>query len=125
MIDLVGVPTNAPVVITIAFASDAGVINTAMNTGAPGLLMRAVYAHANMDLDRSNPDSNSPGPAFLSQLSSIGVALEKLADPSDPGPGGVFGAEVAKIPALLANTTAELAKSKSKRVPYTLDLLTL
>ena len=86
-----------------------------------GTLIRSVYAHANMDLDRSNPDSNSPGPAYLSQLSSVGVGLEKLADPA--AAPGAFLAEVQKVPQLLANATEEVKRSKSSRVKYTLSLL--
>jgi len=121
VIDIVGVATDTPLTVEIAMPADAAQVASAMASSATyGLLMRGVDAHANMDLDRSNPDSNSPGPAYLSQLSSVGVALEKMADPA--GPGG-FGAAVAGAVQLLANATAELGKSKSKRVAYTLDLL--
>ena len=84
-------------------------------------------AHANQDTDRSNPDENSPGPAYLSQLSSVGVALEKLADPADYTPGNAAGftTTLATVPALLANATAEVTKLKQDngRRSYTLALL--
>ena len=82
-----------------------------------------------MDIDRANPDSNSPGPAYLSQLSAVGVLLEKLAGPATAktvataAATKTFAEVVATIPTLLGNATTELAKSKSPRVAYTLDLL--
>ena len=77
------------------------------------------------DIDRSNPDSNSPGPAFLSQLSSIGIHLEKLADPATAAKMA-FTEVIATVPALVANTTKELKEKFAKgngRVNYTLALL--
>jgi hypothetical protein len=121
VIDLIGVPTDQTITITLASTEAAPAIQTALNDGLFGTLMRAVYAHGQMDVDRSNPDSNSPGPAFLSQLSSVGVALERLADPTqDPH---AFADLVATVPALLANATAEVSKSKSPRVAYAIALL--
>ena len=63
------------------------------------------------------------GPAYLSQLASVGVGLEHLANPANDQT--LFAAAVANVPALLANVTAELGKSKSPRVGYTLDLLAM
>lgn len=124
VIDLVGIPTDQPVSITITTdgAAAAAMANASQAGGGLfGTLIRAVYAHGNMDVDRSNPDSNSPGPAYLSQLSAVGVGLEHMADPAtDPT---VFAAAVANVPTLLASTIAELQKGKSSRIPYTLDLL--
>merc|ERR1712194_670631 len=96
-------------------------VEGAMNAGLYGTLIRSIYAHAQMDVDRSNPDSNSPGPAFLSQLSSVAVALERLGDPD--APVGAFVQTVASVSALLGNATAETGKSKSSRVAYALALL--
>jgi len=122
VIDVVNVPTSAVVTVKITTSvAAAAVMAKVASAGLYGTLIRAVYAHGNMDVDRSNPDSNSPGPAYLSQLSSVGVGLESMADPAkDPT---VFTATVGSVHALLANATAELQKSKSARVPYTLDLL--
>ena len=92
-----------------------------MGAGLYGTLIRAVYAHANEDIDRSNPDSNSPGPAWTSELSSVGTALESLADPARPKGG--FAAAVAAVPGLLANATAELRSKPNGRTNYSLALL--
>ena len=97
----------------------------AIAKGLYGTLMRGVDAHANQDIDRSNPDSNSPGPAYLSQLSSIGVHLEKLADPAT-ATKMAFAELIATVPALVANTTKELEEKFAKgnaMVNYTLALL--
>ena len=109
VIDIVNVPTAEAVTITIETEASAAT-SAAMDGGLYGTLIRAVYAHANEDIDRSNPDSNSPGPAFVSQLASVGDALESLADPSRPKAG--FAAMVARVPALLANATEELRSKK-------------
>jgi len=125
VIDVVNVPTHERIVVEVHGPAGASVSETAaaMSKGLFGTLLRSVYAHANQDIDRSNPDSNSPGPAYVSQLSSVGVALEKLADPA--APAGAFGSMVARVPALLANATMELSKMKRPqgRVNYTLALL--
>jgi hypothetical protein len=122
VIDIVGVSTADDITVTITTSAAASAAMTkAASSGLYGTLIRAVYAHANMDVDRSNPDSNSPGPAYLSQLSSVGVGLESMADPTKDA--SVFASTIANVPALLANATVELGKSKSSRVAYTLDLL--
>jgi hypothetical protein len=114
VIDLVDVPTHQPVHVEIsprsaaytatptssasassASASTDAAAEEAMNAGLYGTLIRSIYAHAQMDVDRSNPDSNSPGPAYLSQLSSVAVALERLGDPSSPV--GAFAETVATV----------------------------
>jgi len=122
VVDLVDIATAATVVVSLSTAADPQT-TAALHGGLFGTLIRAVYAHANQDVDRTNPDENSPGPAYLSQLSSVGVALEKLADPMSPT--HAFGALVAKVPALLANATQELQgiKKPNGRVVYTLALL--
>lgn len=121
VIDLVDMPTDQAITVTLTASKAASEIQTALNGGVFGTLIRSVYSHAQMDLDRSNPDSNSPGPAFLSQLSSVGVALERLADPSLDATK--FSSMLGSIPALVANATAEVGKAKSPRVPYALALL--
>ena len=131
VIDIVGVSTDKPVVIEISYGADAAAVTAAADKGLFGTLLRAVYGHANMDIDRSTPDSNSPGPAYLSQLSAVGVLLEKLAGPAaavktvetTAAAAKTFAEVVAAVPMLLGNATNELAKSKSPRVPYTLELL--
>jgi hypothetical protein len=125
VIDLVGVPTSKPVRITIQASAAHATAVSAMQAGLYGTLMRSVYAHANQDIDRSNPDQNSPGPAYLSQLSAVGVALEKLADPGINSPI-TFAGMVSDVPALLRNATAELKAKFQKgndRVNFTLALL--
>jgi hypothetical protein len=122
VIDLVGVPTNSAVSVIIENKPDHATTE-ALNAGLYGTLMRAVLAHANQDVDRTNPDENSPGPAYLSQLSSVGVALEKLADPESPE--GAFATLVAEVPELLSKAMKELQdiKKPNGRVEYTLALL--
>lgn len=125
VIDIVHVPTTEPISLVITTNTATTAAAPAMAAGLFGTLLRAVYAHANQDIDRSNPDSNSPGPAYLSQLSSVGVALEKLADPAAPDKGA-FARLVQSVPALLANATAELEakfKKGNGRLNYTLALL--
>ena len=130
VIDVVDVPTTTSVRVTITTGGENAAAAPALAAGLYGTLMRAVYAHGNQDVDRSNPDSNSPGPAYLSQLSAVGIALEKLADPSASAAAnadaGGFTSVVAQVPALLANATSELEKKLKKgngRVNYTLALL--
>lgn len=81
MVDLVHVPTDQPLRIKIgpstAPASATATAEATMSRGLYGTLIRAIYAHAQMDIDRSNPDSNSPGPAFLSQLSSVAACVRR------------------------------------------------
>lgn len=125
VIDIVNVPTTEIISITIEANPNTAAAAPAMAAGLFGTLMRGIDAHANQDIDRSNPDSNSPGPAFLSQLSSIGIHLEKLADPATAAKMA-FTEVIATVPALVANTTKELKEKFAKgngRVNYTLALL--
>ena len=65
----------------------------------------------------------SPATRQLSQLSSVGVALERLADPNL---AAGFAPALAKVPALLVNATAEVTtklKPDNGRRNYTLALL--
>jgi len=122
VIDLVDIGTSAAALVTVTWREDAKPIDAALDQGVYGTLIRAIYAHANQDTDRTNPDENTPGPAYLSQLSAVGVALEKIADPvSAVG----FTKMLARVPTLLANATAELMKLKldNGRRNYTLALL--
>lgn len=82
VIDLVDVDTSAPATVSVLWRHDGKAVDASLDSGVYGTLIRSIYAHANQDTDRTNPDENSPGPAYLSQLSSVGVALEKLADPA-------------------------------------------
>jgi hypothetical protein len=120
VIDIPHVDTTAVVTVTVTAPEDKET-TAAMNDGLYGTLIRAIYAHSNEDIDRTNPDSNSPGPAYTSQLSAVGGALESLADPARPKGG--FAAQVAKVPALLANATAELRKKPNDRTNYSIALL--
>ena len=43
----------------------ASVPSAALNRGLYGNLIRAVYAHANQDVDRTNPNENSPGQCLI------------------------------------------------------------
>ena len=146
---VIDIPHVSPleIVQVVVTATPDKATSAAMEGGLFGTLIRAIYAHANEDIDRSvrshaiyrlllaiarvcflrdcarsqNPDSNSPGPAYASQLSSVGAALESLADPARPTGG--FAAMVAKVPALLANTTAELKSKPNARTNYSIALL--
>lgn len=117
VIDVVGLPTAAPVTIVVTYA--AGAPSAAAMSGVFGATYHAVLAKGNTDLDRSTPGSNDPTPAALSQLSSVG---ELLAFQAGADPAG-FAATVANVPAMMANATAETAKNKSPRAAYALGLL--
>ena len=120
VIDIPDVPTTEIITITVTTPENTKTA-AAMSDGLFGTLIRGIYAHANEDIDRSNPDSNSPGPAWTSRLSSVGTALESLADPARPKGG--FAAAVAAVPGLLANATAELRSKPNGRTNYSLALL--
>ena len=66
VIDLPASQTDAPITVVVTASTDAATVEKVLNGGVYGTLIRAIYAHANVDLDRSNPDSNSPGPAYVS-----------------------------------------------------------
>ena len=116
VIDVVGLSTVAPAVITVTYAIAPSA--TAMS-GVFGATYHAVLAKGNTDLDRSTPGSNDPTPAALSQLSSVGELLCYQAGMDQAG----FAATVANVPGLLAAAIAETAANKSPRAAYALALL--
>ncbi len=116
VIDIVGVPTSgAPLVVAITLAP--GEVDTGF--GAYGIVQRAVWGKTNMDLDRSTPASNSPGPAYLSVLASVGEALAHAAGVD----AGAFAATLANVTQLVAGAVADVQTSKSVRKNMTLSYL--
>jgi hypothetical protein len=87
--------------------------------GAYGIVQRAVWGKTNMDLDRSTPASNSPGPAYLSVLASVGEALAHAAGAD----AGAFAATLANVTQLVAGAVADVQTSKSVRKNMTLSYL--
>ena len=116
VIDIVGVPTDgSPLTVTVTFAApsvDAGF-------GAYGIVQRAVWGKSNMDLDRSTPASNSPGPAYLSVLASVGEALAHAAGTD----AAAFAATLSNVTQLVAGAVADVQLSKSVRKNMTLAFL--
>ena len=132
VVDLVGVPTNAVVTVTITTdGAAASAMAKAAGAGLYGTLIRAVYAHANMDLDRSNPDSNSPGQSKQHPLSNRESARGHwwIASPPHPHPPSIhqraLGA-VACCPLLLLTRALLMTSSHySKARPTCRSLLLL
>ena len=116
VVDVAPLPVGpTPVTIVLTWAAPS----VDLSAGHYGIIQRAVWAKSNMDLDRSTPDSNSPGPAYLSQLASTGEALAHLAyiDPS------AFAAAVNNVTTILPLATTDVNKSKSPRASFTAQLL--
>lgn len=120
VVNVVGVPTNAPATIAMTFAPETA--GASLDAGVYGAISRAVAAKLVTDADRSTPGSNSPAPANLSVLSSTGDALAFLAGADPAG----WAAAVAAVPTLLSAAISELLTTdgKSPRVPYAVTLLT-
>ena len=116
VIDIVGASTAAPTTVVVTLAAPA----IDASSGQYGAIQRAVWAKTNMDLDRSTPASNSPGPASLSVLASLGEALTHLAGADAPA----FAAAFANASALNTAAIAEVSASKSPRKDFTLALIT-
>ena len=116
VVDVVGASTSGVTTVVLNFAP-----GTAAPSGAYGVVQRAVWGKSNMDLDRSTPDSNSPGPAFLSQLASVGEALAHWAGTDV----GAFAGTLANVTALQQGAVSEVRASKSvTRANFTAALLT-
>ena len=117
VVDVVGASTSGVTTVVLNFAP-----GTAVPSGTYGVVQRAVWGKSNMDLDRSTPDSNSPGPAFLSQLASVGEALAHWAGVDT----GVFAGTISNVTNLLQGAITEVAAAakKSPRANFTSALLT-
>ncbi len=117
VVDIIGASTSATLTVTVSFAASP---SWAAMAGVYGATTHALWAKANLDIDRSTPGSNSDDPAYTSVLSSVGGALEYQAGTDIAG----FAATVASVPALLANATAEIAAMPSEpRASYSIALL--
>ena len=116
VVDIVGASTASPITVTIVMS--AAIPVTTMS-GVYGAITHAIWAKANLDIERTTPGSNSVDPAYTSVLSSVGLGLEYLAGTSPAN----FAATIASVPALLANATAELGTLGSPRVSYSVGLL--
>ena len=116
VIDVVGVPVGgAPLTITITLAAPA----IDASAGHYGYIQRGVWGKSNMDLDRSTPASNSPGPAFLSVLASTGEALTHLAGVD----AAAFASTLNNVTSLVASAITDVQGSKSPRKNFTLAFL--
>jgi len=116
VVDVVGVSTTAVTTVAITYAAAT---TPATMSGVYGAVTHAVWAKANLDIERSTPGSNSDDPAYTSVLSSIGVGLEYLAGADVNS----FLATVATVPGLLANATTEVNGMSSPRKSYSVGLL--
>ena len=107
VIDIVSASTSATTTVVITLATPT----VDLSAGQYGVIQRAVWGKNAMDLDRSTPASNSPGPASLSVLASTGEALTHFA-----GNDAVsFAAALANVTALTAAAVDEVSASKSPR----------
>jgi hypothetical protein len=116
VVDIVSASTSAPLVVTISFAAAP---TWAAMEGVYGSITHALWAKANLDIERTTPGSNSNDPAYTSVLSSIGVALEFQAGADVNG----FAATVASVPQLLQEALSEVEKINSPRKSYSAMLL--
>jgi hypothetical protein len=107
VVDVVGVPTAAATVVVLTWAAPA----IDASAGHYGYIQRAVWAKSNLDLDRSTPASNSPGPAYVSVLASVGEALTFLAGTD----AAAFAATLNNVTTLLPLAQADVAGDKSPR----------
>jgi hypothetical protein len=117
VVDIVGAATAAPNVVVLTWAAPA----VDASAGHYGFIQRAIWAKNNLDLDRSTPASNSPGPAYMSVLASVGEALTVTAG-SDPA---AFAANLNNVTTLLALARADVATDKSPRTNMSLVLLSM
>jgi hypothetical protein len=119
VIDIVGVSTAPGAVLTVAITLAAPAVD--LSAGHYGYIQRGVWGKSNLDLDRSTPASNSPGPAYLSVLASTGEALSTLAG-KDPA---AFAAAVGNVTSLVASAISDVQGLKSPRKNMTLALLSV
>ena len=115
VVDIVGASTAAPTVVVLTWAAPA----IDASAGHYGYIQRAVWAKNNLDLDRSTPASNSPGPAYMSVLASVGEALTALAGTD----AAQFAATLTNVTTLLPLARADVATDKSPRTNMSLTLL--
>ena len=114
VVDVVGAATGGVTTVVLTAAPA-----TANASGTYGIVQRAVWAKMQTDLDRSTPASNSPGPAYLSVLASIGERLTHLAGTD----AAQFDATLAGVPAALAGAISDVSTMKSPRKVMALALL--
>jgi alpha-glucosidase len=118
VVDIVGASTGSVTTVVLTFA--APLSSDAAMSGVYGIVSRAVLGKTNLDLDRSTPASNSPGPAYLTKLASVGEALTHYAGTN----ATMFAQTLAGVPGLLANAIQDVAgDSKSPRQNFTEALL--
>lgn len=120
IIDIPSVSTTTGVTTTISitYAVPTLVTDAAMS-GVYGAVQRALASKGNLDEDRSTPGSNTPDPAYVSVLASLGGALEYLAGANATG----FADAINSVPSLLASARTEVASVNSPRTSYSLGLL--
>jgi len=116
VIDVVNMPTNKLITITVKLAPGPPV---ASMSGVYGAVTHALLAKANLDIERSTPGSNKDEPAYTNVLSSVGQALEYSSDADLT----YFSNTVAGVPQLLKNAVAEIQSLKSPRKDYSITLL--
>jgi hypothetical protein len=104
VVDVVGVPTGAPLAVRIVPALSPAVVPDAALYGVKGAINRGEAAKANLDLDWSGPNTNSVGPAYLSRLAVLGEVLSATAG-SDLG---AWVAAATSMPSLLSNASAQV-----------------
>lgn len=114
-VDLVGISTAAPATVVLTWAAPA----IDASAGHYGYISRAIWAKSNLDLDRSTPASNSPGPAYMSVLASTGEALTVLAGTD----AAAFAATLNNVTTLLPLARADVGKDKSPRTNMSIALL--
>lgn len=116
VIDLVGLSSSALITVTVVFAPQA----TASLNGVYGAVSHAIWAKANLDIERTTPGSNVNDPAPMSVVSSMGQALEYLAAASPAN----FSSTVASVPSLMAAAIKEISlMSKDVRAPWSMMML--
>jgi len=118
VVDVVGASTTSVTTVVLNFAP-----GTTVPSGTYGVVQRAMWGKSNMDLDRSTPDSNSPGPAYLSQLASVGEALTHFAGVDAASFAGLIANVTSIQQGAISEVTAAVKKSPV-RANFTLLLLT-
>jgi len=121
VIDLVGVPTDGSTLsVEVVFAPGGGGWGGGPG-GEYGAIARGAAAKTHLDLDRSTPDSQSPGPGAMARLATAGEALAALAGAED---AGAFGALLAGVGGLRAAALAAAeGDTRSPRANFSAALL--
>jgi len=114
VIDVVNVMVSKPITVKVTFVPQPIVMN-----GVYGAITHALWAKANLDIERTTPGSNVVEPASTSVLASMGQALEYLSMTNV----NQFQAAVGNVPSLLGKAVSELGKLSSPRKGYSVELL--